>query len=309
MDTYVFGPVPSRRLGRSLGVDLIPHKTCSYDCTYCQVGRTDRKTTTRREWVPMEAVLDQLRDKLSCRPDYITFAGAGEPTLYSRLGELIARIKEMTDVPVAVLTNGSLLSDPQVRKELLDCDLVVPSLDVADEELFRQVNRPHADLTLDQVIQGLVSFRKEYRGKFWLEILLVKDVTGTDDHVARLAQIVREIEPDLVQINTVTRPPAESTAEPVLPADLDRLAKFFAGKVEVIAQYQAAEPTCNQPVTQEDILLLMERHPATVAEAAASLGVREQVVRQRVDELVAGGKLVPDQRSDGTYYRARNGFE
>jgi len=156
---YVFGPVPSRRLGRSLGVDVVPLKTCTYDCIYCQLGRTTRKTTERREWVPLEDVISELAEKLSAEPDYVTLSGSGEPTLYSRIGELIQRIKRLTDIPVAVLTNGSLLWDPGVRKDLLRADLVVPSLDAADAGMFRVVNRPHEDISFDQMLRGLKESR------------------------------------------------------------------------------------------------------------------------------------------------------
>jgi len=143
---YIYGPVPSRRLGRSLGVDLVPFKTCTFDCVYCQLGRTTNRTMERKEWVPLEPVLTQLEAKLDLKPDYITLAGSGEPTLYSKMSELIIRIKELTDVPVAVLTNGSLLWIPEVRDALLSADLVVPSLDAGSSELFRYVNRPHTNI-------------------------------------------------------------------------------------------------------------------------------------------------------------------
>ncbi len=169
MSRYIFGPVPSRRLGRSLGVDLVPFKTCTYDCIYCQLGRTPCTTTERKEWVPLDGVLEDLRQKLSTRPDYITLSGSGEPTLYSRLDELIDRIKTMTDVPVAVLTNGALFADKELRRQLMEADLVVPSLDAGDEAMFQMVNRPHQDISFEHMLQGLIDFRREYQGKYWLE--------------------------------------------------------------------------------------------------------------------------------------------
>ena len=173
MSGYVFGPVPSRRLGRSLGVDLVPHKTCSYDCIYCQLGATTCKTTERKEWVPLDDVLEQLKAKLSTAPDYITLSGSGEPTLYSRAEELIDRIKAMTDVPVAVLTNGSLLWQEEVRRQFMKADLVIPSLDAGDEGMFRLVNRPHEDVTFERMLAGLVDFRREFRGAYWLEVFVL----------------------------------------------------------------------------------------------------------------------------------------
>ncbi|MBN2512679.1 MAG: radical SAM protein, partial [Sedimentisphaerales bacterium] len=152
---YIFGPVPSRRLGRSLGVDLVPFKTCSYDCIYCQLGRTTNKTLERKEWLPLAEITDQLKQKLYLKPDYITLSGSGEPTLFSRCRDLIGKIKESTDVPVAVLTNGSLLWMPEVRESLLEADLVIPSLDAGSERLFQYVNRPHPDISFDKMLEGL----------------------------------------------------------------------------------------------------------------------------------------------------------
>jgi len=156
---YVFGPVPSRRIGRSLGVDLVPFKTCTYDCIYCQLGSTTNRTLERREWVPMDAVLEELKSKLVCCPDYITLSGSGEPTLYSRLGELIEHIQAMSGVPVAVLTNGSLLWQKEVREEVSLADLVLPSLDADNDDNFQFINRPHPGITFDQMVEGLVAYR------------------------------------------------------------------------------------------------------------------------------------------------------
>lgn len=162
---HVFGPVPSRRLGRSLGVDLVPLKVCSYACIYCQLGRTTKKTVERKEWVPTARVLDELKRKLATRPDYITFSGSGEPTLHSALGKIIEQIKSMTKTPVAVLTNGSLLWQPEVRTELALADVVMPSLDVGDDLFFQTVNRPHPEITFEKLLSGLEQFRREFSGQ------------------------------------------------------------------------------------------------------------------------------------------------
>ena len=207
---YVFGPVPSRRLGRSLGVDLVPFKSCSFDCVYCQVGRTTDKTLERREFVPLDDVLAEVERKLAgdVFPDYITMSGSGEPTLYSRLGELIRGIKARAEVPVAVLTNGSLLSDPAVREELLAADLVVPSLDAGGEALYRRVNRPHIDATYEKLVEGLIAFREAYENALWLEVFLLGSIT--DDEARALAETASRVNPDRIQLNTVARPPAEA---------------------------------------------------------------------------------------------------
>jgi wyosine [tRNA(Phe)-imidazoG37] synthetase (radical SAM superfamily) len=208
---FVFGPVPSRRLGRSLGVDLVPFKTCSYDCIYCQLGPTTNRTIVRKRYVPVFEVLDQLSHKLNedTEPDYITFSGSGEPTLHSDLGQLIEAIKKRVTIPVAVLTNGSLLWDKQVQEGLMGADLVVPSLDAGSPRLFRQINRPDAQLEFSQVLEGLIEFRRLYTGRVWLEVFLVDGVNTAPPEIARIRECVQAICPDKVQLNTVVRPPAE----------------------------------------------------------------------------------------------------
>ncbi|MCD6287955.1 MAG: radical SAM protein, partial [Candidatus Hydrogenedentes bacterium] len=221
--SYVFGPVPSRRLGRSLGVDLVPFKTCTYDCIYCQLGRTTNKTMERKEWVPLEEVMAELQEKLCCRPDYITLSGSGEPTLYSRIDELIENIRSITDTPIAALTNGSLLWQKDVRDQLMAADLVVPSLDAGSATMFAAVNRPRQDITFDRLLEGLVEFREQFTGKLWLEVFLLAGYTADTSEVRRIAKHIEVIRPDRVQLNTVARPPAETFA---LPVTQERLLKY-----------------------------------------------------------------------------------
>ena len=177
---HVYGPVPSRRLGRSLGIDLVPFKTCTYDCVYCQLGRTTNKTIDRQEYVPIKDVLTELEQKLAAGdiPDYISLAGSGEPTLNLGIGRLIAEIKSLTDIPVAILTNGSLLWMPDVQDALMAADLVLPSLDAGDEHLFQYVNRPHEEISFERMVDGIATFTRRFPGEVWLEILLLWRVTG-----------------------------------------------------------------------------------------------------------------------------------
>src|SRR6056297_1549283 len=174
----IFGPVPSRRLGRSLGVDLIPFKTCSYDCIYCQLGHTTCKTVERKEWLPLQTVMEDLKPKLALNPDWITLSGSGEPTLYSRLDELIAGIHEVTNVPVAVLTNGSLLWKPDLRRQISKADLVIPSLDGGDPETFQTINCPSPNISFEAMREGLIAFRQEFINPYWLEILLLEGINA-----------------------------------------------------------------------------------------------------------------------------------
>jgi len=176
---YIFGPVPSRRLGRSLGVDLVPYKTCTFDCIYCDLGRTTRKTTSRQSYVPPEEIQGELEFSLSVlekKPDYITLSGSGEPTLNTNIGEIIQRIKEITSIPIAILTNSSLFSLDEVRSDLSEADLVLPSLDAITPALFEYINRPALSLKIEEIISGLIQFRKQYRGQIWLEVLFCRGV-------------------------------------------------------------------------------------------------------------------------------------
>ena len=215
----VFGPVPSRRYGVSLGLDIVPMKTCTFSCVYCEVGRTTHLTMDRRPFVLKEDLEKELMKVLgvkSIKPDYITFAGSGEPTLNSEIGRMIRYLKRTyPEFPVAVLTNGSLLWMKEVREELLEADVVEASLDTVIEEEYRKLNRPYKDILLSLYIEGLKKFRRLYKGRFIIEVLFVKGINDTEDNISRLGEVLREIEPNSVHLNTVVRPPAEEGVEPV----------------------------------------------------------------------------------------------
>ena len=301
---YIFGPVPSRRLGRSLGVDLVPFKTCTYDCIYCQLGRTTNKTTQRKEWVAIDLVVDQLKAKLSSEPDYITLSGSGEPTLYSRLEELISKIKDITDIPVAVLTNGSLLWLPEVRNALKLANLSVPSLDAGSNQIFQYVNRPHPDITFSKMLEGLVKFRDEYSGKYWLEVFLIAGVTTPDAEINRLANCINLICPDKVQVNTVTRPPAEGFAEPVPQKQLQTITEKLYEKAEVVAHYSDVHRQQDFSARREDVLTLLQRRPCSVEDIAAGLGLHRNEVVKYVEELSSEGKIETKPQNQQLYYKA-----
>ena len=298
---YVFGPVPSRRLGRSLGVDLVPLKVCSYDCIYCQLGRTTKRTVERKEWVPTNAVLDELKRKLDTRPDYITFSGSGEPTLHSGLGEIIEHIRSMTKTPVAVLTNGSLLWQPEVRTQVAMADLVMPSLDAGDEPVFQAVNRPHLDITFEKLVTGLEQFRREFSGQYWLEVLLLAGYTGLPAHVEKIAELVRRIQPDRVQLNTAVRPPAEDFAVSVPQARLTELARLFHPKAEVIAEYQRKGKAASASAGQQAILELLRRRPCTEEDVARGLAMRPIEAAKHLAQLESA-RLIVSQSHDGQVY-------
>ena len=304
MSKYIFGPVPSRRLGRSLGIDLVPFKTCTYDCIYCQLGRTTCKTLERKEWVPLDAVVDELRGRLDSRPDYITLSGSGEPTLFSRIDELVDRIKQMTTIPVAVLTNGSLLGDKDLQRQLPKVDLVVPSLDAGDETVFQQINRPHPDLSFDQVLEGLIHFRRQFTGQYWLEVFLVSPYSTFDAHLAALRHCVDLIKPDRVQLNTVTRPPAESDANPVSPEHLKKIAATFSPPAEIIAGFRSNQPFAIGQVDLEQILALLLRRPCSIKDIASGLGIPAPEVAKQMEVLCGQGLIEPCWAGRNLYYRS-----
>jgi wyosine [tRNA(Phe)-imidazoG37] synthetase (radical SAM superfamily) len=292
---HIYGPVRSRRLGRSLGIDLVPFKTCCYDCIYCQLGRTTKKSIDRKEYVPVSEVLDELERALAMvtAPDYIGIAGSGEPTLHSRLGELITEIKRITAVPVAVLTNGSILWMPEVRKDLAKADLVLPSLDAPDEHLFLRVNRPHEDISFDRMLGGLIAFTEGFRGAVWLEILLLAGITGAPTQVERLAAVARRIRAERIQLNTVSRPPAETHALAVPCSLMEQFKGYFGENAEVISESDRVQPQASSvEVTKDvDILALLRRSPCTVEGLSSGLGVHAGEVVKRLDALRRRGAV------------------
>jgi wyosine [tRNA(Phe)-imidazoG37] synthetase (radical SAM superfamily) len=302
---HVFGPVPSRRLGRSLGIDLVPLKTCSYDCIYCQLGRTTNRTIERSEYVPLDEVLEDLDHRLAegPPPDYVTLSGSGEPTLYSRLGTLITAIKQRTDRPVAVLTNGSLLWDPDVQESLLRADLVIPSLDAGDDATFQWINRPHHRVRFEQLIEGLAAFCRRFSKPVWLEVFLLKGLNANGVQLERIVRLIDHVAPDRVQLNTVTRPPSEDFALALPLEELERAARMFGGRAEVIVDRYAAHHDEYYRARREDILNLLRRRPCTPEDVATGLGVHPNEVAKHLDELVREYALVCERNGEQIFYR------
>jgi wyosine [tRNA(Phe)-imidazoG37] synthetase (radical SAM superfamily) len=300
--------VPSRRLGRSLGVDLVPFKTCTYDCTYCQLGRTTDRVLERRAYVPTRKILEELDEALAAGPppDYISLAGSGEPTLHAGIGALIAGIKARSRVPVAVLTNGSLLWKREVREALLEADLVLPSLDAGDAELFALVNRPHPGIDFAAMVEGLVTFRERFAGPVWLEVMLVAGVTGIRAEVEKIAALAARIRPARVQLNTVTRPPCEEYALPVPPDRLAGFAALFAGKAEAVSESRSRrrKVPALSPAADADILALLLRRPCTARGIADGLGLHIGEVAKRLDLLADRGQVAPVRKDGAVFFEA-----
>ena len=301
---YIFGPVPSRRLGFSLGVDLTGRKRCSLDCIYCQLGPTPRTTVARRQYVSIAEIITELKRALrrKQRIDFITLSGSGEPTLNSKIGPLIRAIKRITTIPVAVLTNSTLLAQPRVAQDLLAADVVAPSLDAASQAVFRKINRPHKSLKIAQIIKALVEFRRQYTGQLWLEILFVKGVNDSAKEIAHLMRQVKRIKPDKVHLNTVVRPPADAEAKPVSEAFLRRIAKKFSPSAECIAEAHRGRQTKATRATAGQIVRMAKRRPVTLQDICTSLGLHPNQALKTIDQLLRRKRLRSRIFQDKRYY-------
>jgi len=290
---YLFGPVASRRLGFSLGVDLIPHKTCSLDCIYCELGPTIKKTIERRTFVPPVEVLKEIERFLDSEPspDYITLSGSGEPTLYRDLSGIIGRIKRITSIPIALITNSTLLTDRVVREEVSGVDFLLPSLDAVTEEMFERVNRPYEILRIDEIIGGLKVFRQEFSGEIWLEVVLVDGVNDRPEELERLKSVANAVNPDKIQLNTVVRPGTESDARPISRQRMEGIRDLFGSKTEVIAETSKSPPSAELESLEEKIIAIAARRPVTTDEIAVTLGLREIVVKKTLTLLLKQDRI------------------
>ena len=303
---HLFGPVPSRRLGVSLGIDPIPKKVCSLDCIYCEVDKTSMKTLERAEYISADAILEEVREYLShdhVPLDFVTFSGSGEPTLNSKLGYLIREIKKMTGTPIAVITNGTLLWRPDVREDLLPADLVMPSLDTASEEIFTKVNHPAKDLTVSLVLEGLIKFRQNYSGPIWLEILIVKNVNNKEDEYYRLAEAVEKINPDRVQLNTVIRPPGFGKAEAVTKAELQKLQQIIGPKAEIIATFNRETNKAYREEIEDSLIELLKIRACTIDEMVESMGIHRDELLKYLELFQEDSRLQKIQFEGKIYYK------
>jgi wyosine [tRNA(Phe)-imidazoG37] synthetase (radical SAM superfamily) len=287
--SVVFGPVPSRRLGMSLGIDVIPMKICSYDCIYCELGKTTQRTIERKPYMPADAVVEAMEhyfaENREVQLDYVTFSGSGEPTLNSDIGWFIRKAKELTSTPIAVLTNGSLLYAPQVRRDLLQADLVVPSLDAVWRDAFVKVNQPARGLEVERVVSGIEQFSREFSGEVWLEILLVDKVNAHLDHVRALGEAAGRIAPTKTQLTTVVRPPGAGRAAPVSAERLREMASYFDGYVEVVAEVERRQNPAYQEKKGDEIVAMLKIRPMTVRDISSSTGMHGNEVLKYLDQL------------------------
>ncbi len=308
MYKHLFGPVPSRRLGMSLGIDLVPHKVCTLNCIYCECGATTSLTLDRKEYVPFDKVAEELSKYFenNPKPDYITFSGSGEPTLNSRIGDISAFIKDkFPGTPLAVLTNGTLLDRPEVRQAILAADVVLPSLDAVSDRIFRKINRPNHNLKVENHIDGLVKFREEFSGKIWLEIFIVPGLNNTAEELAKFAEAVKKIRPDSVQLNSLDRPGAVEGLRAATHEELQAAAAAigFANTEIVSHAAKRKESHAYRGDKETAILETLARRPCTAADIADVTGLHANDVNKYLGALESEGKIEQAGRERGIFYR------
>lgn len=304
--SYFYGPVPSRRLGFSLGVDVTSKQTCSFDCIYCQLGRSSKKTIRRFTYVKLKDFEKELRSivKAKTKIDFVTISGSGEPTLHKGLDRIIKSIKKITrnKHPVCVITNSSLLYRKQIRKELLSADVIMPSLDAVSNRIFRKINRPYSRLKISNIIEGLIKFRKQFKGKIWLEIMLVKGINDTISEAKKFKEAVLRIKPDKVQLNMPVRPSEIKCSIPSLE-QIHKISNIIDRNIEVInlpnySKYQKAQ----NKDKEKKILEFLKVRPATLQDLSSALGLNASEVLKYVDYLTRNNKLKQKTQNNKKYF-------
>ncbi len=326
---HIFGPVNSRRLGRSLGIDLFTEKICNLNCIYCEVGANKQFTSLRNFHAPIEAITAEMVDFCADKKqleqiDVVTITASGEPTLHSGLGKIVQRFKELTGKKIVVLTNGTTLHDKDVRLDLEQVDIVVPSLDSVLGKSFRRLNRPHPDLDLDAIIEGLIIFSKEFKGSIWLEILFAKGFNDTEDDVEAFCRILPQLKVDRIQLNTVARPPLEQYAKPVSHDFLQTVAERFSQiqssiPVEFLTEQKnkkiQTDVLENRPVeltkdrieaVQEKIVSMLKRRPCTADDINKVFHVGSQnEIEMLLELLIRAGDVEKTMHGDKSYYHGK----
>lgn len=296
---YVYGPVPSRRLGISLGISPIPKKTCNYSCIYCQLGRTNRMTNERQMFFKLDDIMKEFELVLESKTvfDVITIVGEGEPTLYKGLGELIVEIKKRTDKPVAVITNGALLYDPKLREELDQADIVLPTLDAYDEKSFKEINRPHGALRFKDLKEGLILFSEKYNGQLWIEIMLIQGMNDDIGSLKKYKEMLECITYDRLYINTPVRPPAEENVKEVGPEGMSVAVEMLGGISIDLLESEGFHSEISDHF--EAILSIIKRHPMNQFEIESFLSSRGC---SEVDKIM--NRLKDDKSIDVVDYKS-----
>jgi wyosine [tRNA(Phe)-imidazoG37] synthetase (radical SAM superfamily) len=304
-DQSVFGPVPSRRLGLSLGVDLLRPKTCTLDCVYCELGTTSRQTIQRGRFRDAHSVLTEVEKRLTeldYPPDYITLAGSGEPTLHLDLGLVLRELRKMSTAKLAVLTNSTLCPDPAVRADLAEADVLVPSLDAASQEVFKKINRPANGQSINAIIRALEDMRAEFPGQLWLEVLLVEGINDSPQEIQGIVEAAGRIRPDIVQLNTIIRPPAYSGARALSHQRLSEIAGLFESPTEVIAPPRGRAGT-DRGSWERQVVEMTRRRPLTLEDVASAFDLEPGQAREFLDGLIARGMMKGERFEGRIFYR------
>jgi wyosine [tRNA(Phe)-imidazoG37] synthetase (radical SAM superfamily) len=317
---YLYGPVPSRRLGLSCGIDIVPLKVCTLNCIYCQLGKTAKTTIERKEYIPIEPVLSELKEALAegLQVDYFTLAGSGEPTLNSKLGELIDGIKKLTNIPVAILTNGTLLYREDVRADCARADVVMPSLDAGDEQTFQKINRPKGIISIEKLISGLCTFRKDFSGQIWLEVFLIEGINTGSEHIIKLQETIEIIKPDKIHLNTVVRPTAIPNLERLNAEKLQEIASQLGPRCEVVAdlssphshQYKQSiskDTYETESVTTDDaesLLSMLKRRPCSLNDICAGLNISQDEAQKHISDLQHKGLICSEKIGEIVFFKA-----
>jgi len=311
--------VPSRRLGLSCGIDIVPLKICTMDCIYCQLGKTAQTTIERKNYIPIEPVLAELKEALAegLEADYITIAGSGEPTLNSRLGELIDGIKKLTNIPIAILTNGTLLYRAEVRADCSKADVVMPSLDAGDEQTFQRINRPYHVISVEKLISGLCAFRKEFSGQIWLEVFFVEGINTGTEQIARIKEAIKLINPDRVHLNTAVRPTADPNIARLSAEKLQEIANRLGPKCEVVADFSPARSGILNKSKSEDLLephsvinrkaeallSMLKRRPCSLNDICSSLGISRNEAIKHISDLQHQGIIQSEEKEGIIFFK------
>ena len=285
---YVFGPVPSRRLGQSLGIDTIPLKTCNWNCVYCQLGRSKPLITECKEYYPRGEILAEVQKALATHQpgqiDWVTLVGSGEPTLHTGIGWLIEQVKTLTTIPLAVITNGSLLYEPQIREALAAADAVLPTLDAGTPTLYRRINRPHPDVSFERLVSGLVDFRHVYKGKLWVEVMLMRGLNDTESALQDIARVLHQVAPDEIHLSLPTRPPAETWVQPADEEGVMRALSILGEVAHVIHPASGSFDLSSDENLLEAVINIITRHPMREDELKQTL---EQVAPDQAMQVLA----------------------
>ena len=317
---YLYGPVPSRRLGLSCGIDIVPLKVCTLNCIYCQLGETARTTIERKEYIPIESVLAELKEALAegLKADYVTLAGSGEPTLNSRLGELIDGIKKLTNIPVAILTNGTLLYREDVRADCAKADVVMPSLDAGDEQTFQKINRPNSIFSIEKLISGLCTFRKVFPGKIWLEVFFIEGFNTGSEHITKIKKAIEIINPDKVHLNTAVRPTAVPNIRKLNAEKLQEIANRLGPMCEVVADFFQIQSYKHNSSKSEDsseseslisrraesMLSMLKRRPCSLDDICAGLGINQNEAQKYISNFQYNGLIESEEIGGIVFFKA-----